>query len=105
MSELHPPSKITRDDVAHVAHLARLTLTEDELDRFTEQLAAVLDHAGDVETLEIDDVPPTARPFPLVNVMRPDEVGPTLAPDAVLSQAPATEDDQFRVPPILGEDP
>ena len=105
MSELHPPSKITRDDVAHVAHLARLTLTEDELDRFTEQLAAVLDHAGDVETLEIDDDPPTARPFPLVNVMRPDEVGPTLAPDAVLSQAPAAEDDQFRVPPILGEAP
>ncbi|MFA9564716.1 MAG: hypothetical protein ACERLM_08430, partial [Acidimicrobiales bacterium] len=57
MSESHPPSMITRDDVAHVAHLARLTLTEDELDRFTEQLAAVLDHASDVEALEIDDVP------------------------------------------------
>ncbi len=105
MSEPHPPSKITRDDVAHVAHLARLTLTEDELDRFTGQLAAVLDHAGDVEALEIDDVPPTARPFPLVNVMRADEVGPTLQPDDVLSQAPAAEDDQFRVPPILGEAP
>jgi aspartyl-tRNA(Asn)/glutamyl-tRNA(Gln) amidotransferase subunit C len=105
MSEPHPPSKITRDDVAHVAYLARLTLTEDELDRFTGQLAAVLDHASDVEALEIDDVPPTARPFPLVNVMRPDEVGPTLQPDEVLSQAPAAEDNQFRVPPILGEAP
>ncbi len=105
MSEPHPPSKITRDDVAHVAHLARLSLTEDELDRFTGQLAAVLDHARDVEALEIDDVPPTARPFPLVNVMRADEVGPTLQPDDVLSQAPAAEDDQFRVPPILGEAP
>ena len=96
---------ITRDDVAHVAHLARLTLTEDELDRFTEQLAAVLDHASDVEALEIDDVPPTARSFPLVNVMRPDEVGPTLDPGEVLGQAPAAEDQQFRVPPILGEAP
>ena len=96
---------ITRDDVAHVAHLARLTLTEDELDRFTEQLAAVLDHASDVEALEIDDVPPTARSFPLVNVMRPDEVGPTLDPGEVLDQAPAAEDQQFRVPPILGEAP
>jgi aspartyl-tRNA(Asn)/glutamyl-tRNA(Gln) amidotransferase subunit C len=105
MSEPHPPSKITRDDVAHVAHLARLTLTEDELDRFTDQLAAVLDHASDVEALEIDDVPPTARSFPLVNVMRPDEVGPTLEPGEVLSQAPAAEADQFRVPPILGEAP
>ena len=105
MSESHPPSMITRDDVAHVAHLARLTLTEDELDRFTEQLAAVLDHASDVEALEIDDVPPTARSFPLVNVMRPDEVGPTLDPGEVLGQAPAAEDQQFRVPPILGEAP
>jgi aspartyl-tRNA(Asn)/glutamyl-tRNA(Gln) amidotransferase subunit C len=105
MSEPHPPSQITRDDVAHVAHLARLTLSEDELDRFTQQLAAVLDHATDVEALEIDDVPPTARPFPLVNVMRPDQVGPTLEPGEVLSQAPAAEDDQFRVPPILGEAP
>ncbi len=99
----HP--RISREEVAHVAHLARLELTADELERFTGQLAAVLEHARDVAALEIDDVPPTARSFPLVNVMRPDEVGPTLPPDAVLDQAPAAEGDQFRVPPILGEAP
>ena len=97
--------RITRDDVAHVASLARLTLTEDELDRFTDQLAAVLDHAADVEALELDDVAPTAHPYPLVNVVRPDEIRPSLDRDEVLAAAPAAEDGMFRVPPVLGEAP
>ena len=96
---------ITRDDVAHVARLARLALTDDELDLFTGQLAAVLDHAGDVEALDVADVPPTAHPYPLRNVLRADEPRPSLDRDEVLAQAPAVEDGRFRVPPILGEEP
>ena len=98
-------AQITRDDVAHVAKLARLELTDDELGMFTDQLAKVLDHARDVEALDLGDVPPTSHPYPLANVMRPDEVQPTLDRQAVLDAAPAVEDDQFRVPPVLGEAP
>jgi aspartyl-tRNA(Asn)/glutamyl-tRNA(Gln) amidotransferase subunit C len=96
---------ITREDVAHVARLARLTLSDDELDLFTGQLGAVLDHARDVEALDVDGVAPMSHPLPLVNVLRPDVVGPTLDRDEVLSTAPAVEDRRFRVPPILGEEP
>jgi aspartyl-tRNA(Asn)/glutamyl-tRNA(Gln) amidotransferase subunit C len=98
-----PP--ISRDDVVHVAKLARLDLTEDELELFTPQLAAVIEHAADVEALDLADVPPTAHPYPLRNVLRDDEITPSLDRDEVLSQAPAVEDRRFRVPPILGEEP
>jgi aspartyl-tRNA(Asn)/glutamyl-tRNA(Gln) amidotransferase subunit C len=97
--------RITRQDVAHVADLARLTLSDDELDRFTDQLAAVLDHAKDVEALDTAGVPPTAHPLPLRNVLREDEVRPSLDRDEVLAAAPAVEDDRFAVPPVLGEAP
>ena len=97
--------EITRDDVAHVARLARLDVTDDELDRFTGQLAAVLDHARDVESLDVGDVPPTAHPLPLKNVLRRDVVVPSLDRAEVLAVAPAVEDDRFAVPPILGEEP
>jgi aspartyl-tRNA(Asn)/glutamyl-tRNA(Gln) amidotransferase subunit C len=97
--------RISRDEVAHVAGLARLALTDDELDRFTLQLAAVLEHAADVEALEISDVPPTLHAYPLRNVFRADEPGEPLDRDEVLGQAPAVEDDKFKVPPILGEEP
>lgn len=99
------PQKITRDDVAHVADLARLALSDDELETFTEQLAAVLDHAADVEALDVADVPPTSHPVPLENVLRDDVVAPTLDRAEVLAQAPAVEDDRFRVPPSLGQEP
>jgi aspartyl-tRNA(Asn)/glutamyl-tRNA(Gln) amidotransferase subunit C len=98
-------ARITRDDVAHVARLARLSLTDAEADTFTGQLAAILEHAEDVEALDLADVPPTAHPVPLVNVMRPDVVGPTLSNEAALAGAPAAEDGRFRVPTILGEAP
>jgi len=98
-------ASITRDDVAHVARLARLTLTDSELDLFTEQLAAVLDHARDVEALDVQDIAPMSHPLPLVNVLRDDVVGPTLDRDEVLAMAPAVEDHRFRVPAILGEEP
>lgn len=96
---------ITRDDVAHVARLARLAVTEEELDLFTGQLAAVLDHARDVEALDVGNVPPTAHPLPLKNVLRPDVPVPSLDRAEVLAAAPAVEDDRFAVPPVLGEEP
>jgi aspartyl-tRNA(Asn)/glutamyl-tRNA(Gln) amidotransferase subunit C len=98
-------AQITREDVAHVARLARLQLTDVELDTFTGQLAKVLDHARDVEALDVGDVPPTSHPYPLQNVLRPDERRPSLDRDAVLAGAPDTEDGLFRVPPVLGEEP
>jgi aspartyl-tRNA(Asn)/glutamyl-tRNA(Gln) amidotransferase subunit C len=96
---------ISREDVAHVARLARLDVTEDELDRFTGQLAAVLEHAADVAALDTKGVPPTAHPLPLVNVLREDEPRPSLDRDEVLAAAPDAEDGRFRVPRILGEAP
>ena len=98
-------ASISRDDVAHVARLARLELTSDELELFTSQLAAVLDHAADVEALDVADVPPTMHPYPLRNVMRTDEVRPGADREEVLAQAPSAEDGRFKVPPILGEEP
>ncbi|HET9077652.1 MAG TPA: Asp-tRNA(Asn)/Glu-tRNA(Gln) amidotransferase subunit GatC [Acidimicrobiales bacterium] len=99
------PRRITTDDVAHVARLARLRLSDVELEEFTGQLAAVLDHARDVEALDTEGVPPTAHPLPLVNVLRDDVVVPSLDRDEVLRQAPSVEADRFRVPRILGEAP
>lgn len=96
---------ISRDDVAHVARLARLELTDDELDTFTGQLADVLDHARDVGALDLAGVPPTTHPYPLRNVLRDDDVGATLDRDEVLASAPDATDGRFRVPPILGAAP
>jgi aspartyl-tRNA(Asn)/glutamyl-tRNA(Gln) amidotransferase subunit C len=98
-------ARISRDDVAHVAKLARLELDDAELDTFTAQLGAILDHAEDVEALELADVPPTSHPYPLVNVLRVDAPGATLAPADALAAAPSAEDGRFRVPTILGEEP
>jgi len=98
-------TRITADDVAHVARLARLELTEEELETFTVQLGAVLDHARDVEALDTERIPPTAHPLPLSNVLRDDVVIACLDRDEVLSQAPAVEDKRFRVPRILGDAP
>jgi aspartyl-tRNA(Asn)/glutamyl-tRNA(Gln) amidotransferase subunit C len=96
-------ARISRADVEHVAMLARLALTDDEIEQLTGELGAILDYAADVSALDTADVPPTAHPLPLVNVLRPDEVRPGLDRDEVLAEAPAAEDGQFRVPRILGE--
>ena len=97
--------RLTRDDVAHVARLARLRLSEAELDEFTEQLANVLAHAEDIERLDVDGIAPTAHPLPLRNVFRADVVTASLDRAEVLAAAPAAQDGQFRVPQILGEEP
>ena len=98
-------AKITRADVEHVAKLARLALTDDEIEALTGELGAILDHAARVSAVDTSDVAPTAHPLPLVNVLRPDEQRPSLDRDEVLAAAPAVEDDRFRVPPVLGEAP
>jgi aspartyl-tRNA(Asn)/glutamyl-tRNA(Gln) amidotransferase subunit C len=98
-------ARLSRDDVAHVAKLARLQLTDEELDTFTPQLAAVLDHAADVEALDLGDVPPTSHPYPLANVLRADVARDAGIRDVVLAEAPAAEGGMFRVPPVLGEEP
>ncbi len=99
------PARLTRADVEHVARLARLSLRDDEIATFTEQLAVILDHAAQVSALDIADVPATAHPLPLSNVLRADEVRPCLDRAEVLASAPASEDGRFRVPRILGEAP
>ena len=96
---------ISEKEVTHVAHLARLRLSDDELGIFTRQLGAVLEHAKDVEALKLDGVEPMSHPFPLENVTREDEVGEMLDRDKVLDQAPAAEDGRFQVPRILGDQP
>ncbi|NNE73027.1 MAG: Asp-tRNA(Asn)/Glu-tRNA(Gln) amidotransferase subunit GatC [Acidimicrobiales bacterium] len=96
---------ITRDEVAHIAKLSMLDLSDEQLDLFTGQLAAVLEHAQDVEALDVHDVEPTHHPFGLVNVARADVVVPSLDRSEVLAQAPDVEDGRFRVPPALGEQP
>jgi aspartyl-tRNA(Asn)/glutamyl-tRNA(Gln) amidotransferase subunit C len=98
-------ARITRADVVHVARLARLALTEDELASLTRELGVILDHAARVSALDTAGVPPTAHPLPLTNVFRPDDPRPGLDRDEVLSQAPEAEDGRFRVPRILGEEP
>ena len=97
--------RITREEVEHVARLARLALTEAEIDALTVELGAILDHAAEVSALDTADVPPTAHPLPLVNVLRPDEPRPSLPRSEVLAEAPEEEDERFRVPRILGEAP
>ena len=92
---------LTRADVEHVARSARLALTDEEMDRLTVELDAVLEHAADVASLDLEGVPPTAHPLPLRNVMRDDTVRPSLDRDEVLAAAPAAEDGRFRVPRIL----
>jgi aspartyl-tRNA(Asn)/glutamyl-tRNA(Gln) amidotransferase subunit C len=96
---------ISRADVEHVAELARLALTDEEIEELTGHLGTILEHAAQVSALDTGDVPPTAHPLPVTNVFRADERRPSLDRDEVLAEAPASEDGRFRVPPILGEAP
>ena len=101
-----PIHELTRNDAAKVAELALLHLSDADLDRFAGQLTAVLDRARDLEAIDIDGVPPTAHPYPLVNIFRPDEVERIdSVRDEALAAAPAVEDHLYRVPPALGEEP
>lgn len=99
------PARLTRQDAAYVARLARIDLSEEELGTYAAQLADVLEHAAAIAALDTEGVEATAHPLPLRNVLRPDEVRPSLERDEVLAQAPLAEEGRFRVPPILGEEP
>jgi len=90
---------IERDDVLHVARLARLDLREDEIERLTRELAAILDAVGKVGELDLSDVPPTSHPLDVVNVWGEDEPEPSLSLDDALANAPDIEGAFFRVPP------
>lgn len=96
---------ISREDVEHVAQLARLDLTDEEVETFREQLSAVLDRAQRIQSLdELDDLPPTAHPMAMSNVLRPDEVRPPENPRGVLDNAPEREGELFRVPRIIEDE-
>ena len=95
---------ITRDEVAHLARLARLELSEDELVRYAGQLDVILAAVAKVSEVAAEDIPPTSHSVPLTNVTRPDVLRPSLDRDEVLAMAPAAEGGRFRVPRILDEE-
>ncbi|SDX59451.1 aspartyl-tRNA(Asn)/glutamyl-tRNA(Gln) amidotransferase subunit C [Amycolatopsis xylanica] len=95
---------ISRDEVAHLAKLARLAVTDEELDVFAGQLDQILDAVAQVGQVADQDIPPTSHAVPLTNVFREDVVKPSLSQQQALSGAPAEEEGRFRVPRILGEE-
>ncbi|MTD13081.1 Asp-tRNA(Asn)/Glu-tRNA(Gln) amidotransferase subunit GatC [Nakamurella sp. YIM 132087] len=95
---------LTRDDVAHLARLARLELTDSELDLYGGQLSQILGWVAEVSEVATPDIEPTTHAVPLTNVFRADEHRPGLTNEAALAAAPAAEDGRFRVPQILGEE-
>ena len=90
---------ISRDEVLHVARLARLELTDDEVAKFQEQLSDILEAVSKVSELDLSDVPPTAHPLQIANAWAEDEPRPCLTRDEAFANAPAVEDDHFRTPP------
>jgi len=96
-------SQISRDDVAHLARLARLALTDDELDSFSGQLDAILEHVSRIQAVDVTDVVATDNPLKDVNVTRPDTIVPSLTQQQALAEAPAAAEGRFAVPQILGE--
>jgi aspartyl-tRNA(Asn)/glutamyl-tRNA(Gln) amidotransferase subunit C len=95
-------ARITPEVVTKVARLARLSLTDDELERTTGQLTRMLEHFADIDALDLDGVEPMTQPTPLVNVLRDDVECPGLDREEVLAAAPDAQDGRFRVPPIVG---
>ena len=95
------PEKLSIREVEHIAELAKLGLTEEEKRTFQEQLSAILDHFETLREVDTSAIPPTATVLPLSNVMREDEVRPSLSPEATLANAPDREGDSFRVQAVL----
>jgi len=93
--------KIDREMVEHIAELAKLQLTAEEIDLFAGQLSAILDYAERLNALDTEAIPPTASVLPLQNVLRPDEARPSLPRDEALANAAATDEGQFRVEAVL----
>jgi aspartyl-tRNA(Asn)/glutamyl-tRNA(Gln) amidotransferase subunit C len=103
MSDMPEPT-ITRDDVAKLAALARIEMSDAELDHLAPQLAVILESVAAVNEVAADDIPPSSHALPMQNVMRPDEVGECLSPVEALAAAPEAEQQRFKVPRILGEE-
>jgi aspartyl-tRNA(Asn)/glutamyl-tRNA(Gln) amidotransferase subunit C len=101
-----PPASpaITRDEVAHLAHLARIDLSDAELDHLAPQLSVILESVAAVSAIAAHDIEPTSHAVPLSNVFRPDENRPSLTPEEALAGAPEVELQRFSVPRILGEE-
>ncbi len=92
---------LTRDEVLHIARLARLELSPDEIERYREQLSAVLEYFARLAEVDTTGIPPTASVLPPRSVLRSDQPRPGLSRDALLANAPDAEDGQFKVPPVL----
>jgi aspartyl-tRNA(Asn)/glutamyl-tRNA(Gln) amidotransferase subunit C len=92
---------LTKEQVMQISELAKLDLTEQEIERYGSQLSAVLDYASRLSQLNTDDIPPTATVLPLQNVMRDDSVRPSLPRDKIVANAPDTIEGQFRVDAVL----
>lgn len=97
-------SDISADSVRHLAHLARIDLTDDEVGHLTSELRVIVDNIAKVSEVATEDVPATSHPIPLTNVMRPDVVADVLTQEQALSGAPEASDGRFRVSAILGEE-
>lgn len=93
--------KLSREEVLHIARLARLGLTEDELERLREQLSNILENFQILQQVDTNDVPPTAQSIPLQNITKDDKVAPSLGTDDVLANAPRKEKEYFRVKAVL----
>jgi len=103
MSEPTPPSVLSREEVEHVALLARLELRPEEIDQYATTLNRILGHFQQLDQLDTSDVPPTSHPAPLFNVLRKDEARPSLPVDEALANAPDKEDNCFKTPVIIQE--
>lgn len=95
---------LSSDEVRYIASLARLDLSDEEVQRLAPQLSRILEYAEQVGEVAAEDVAPTSHPYPLTNVTREDEVRPSLPRDELLAQAPEVEDDRFAVPRIVAEE-
>ena len=104
MSAEPAAAHISREEVAHLARLSRLAVTDGELDVFAGQLEVILGAVARVGEVAAQDIPPTSHAVPLTNVLRADEVRPSIDREMVLLAAPAAEDGRFRVPRILTEE-
>jgi len=93
--------KVSREEVEHVARLARLSLSEEEKERFTNEFNSILEYFAKMQELDTRDVPPTSHVFPMQNVTRPDIPGPTLTQEEALANAPDQRDGYFVVPRIV----
>jgi aspartyl-tRNA(Asn)/glutamyl-tRNA(Gln) amidotransferase subunit C len=98
------PASLSRDEVAHLADLARIDLTDAELDHLAPQLSVILESVASIQGVASADVPPTSHALPLTNVFREDVIEPCLTPEQALSGAPAQEQQRFSVPRILGDE-